>query len=88
MMMSETKAMSMVQCCKCGQEKGAVSGPTYGGPIGEEIKANCCNDCWLEWLNGFGVKVINEMSIDTRNPEHVRMLIEQMRLFLNMPKAE
>jgi Fe-S cluster biosynthesis and repair protein YggX len=80
--------MSMVQCCKCGQEKDAVSGPTYGGPVGEEIKAKVCNACWLEWLNGFGVKVINEMQINTTNPEHVRMLIEQMRLFLNMPKED
>lgn len=80
--------MATVQCCKCGEEKDAISGPTYGGPIGEEIKQRVCNACWLEWFNGFGVKVINEMQLDMRKPEHTAMLIQQMRLFLNMPKEE
>jgi Fe-S cluster biosynthesis and repair protein YggX len=78
--------MATVTCCRCGEEKDAISGPTYGGPIGEELKRRVCNACWLEWFNGFGVKVINEMQLNMRNPEHVHMLMDQMRLFLNMPK--
>jgi len=61
-------------------------GPVYGGAIGDEIKRRVCNACWQEWFNGFGVKVINEMQLNMRNPEHTAMLMEQMRLFLNMPK--
>lgn len=80
--------MATVQCCKCGEEKDAISGPTYGAAIGEELKRRVCNTCWLEWFNGFGVKVINEMQLDMRKPEHTAMLIQQMRLFLEMPKEE
>lgn len=80
--------MSTVQCCKCGQEKDAISGPTYGGPIGGELRERVCNACWLEWFNGFGVKVINEMQLSMRNPDHIHMLMTQMRLFLNMPERK
>lgn len=80
--------MDVVTCCKCGQEKEAIKGVTYGGPIGAELKRRVCNDCWLEWFNGFGVKVINEMQLNMRDPKHANMLMEQMRLFLNMPKEE
>ncbi|MDH4230306.1 MAG: Fe(2+)-trafficking protein [Nitrospirota bacterium] len=80
--------MATVQCCKCKQEQEAISGPTYGGAVGVEIKRRVCNDCWQSWLNGFGVKVINEMQLNMRNPEHVAMLIQQMRMFLTMPPEE
>ncbi len=80
--------MSTVQCCRCNKEAEAIAGATYGGPVGDELKQRVCNACWLEWLNGFGVKVINEMQLDMRKQEHVTMLMEQMRLFLNMPKQD
>ncbi len=80
--------MSTVQCCKCEEQKDAISGPTYGGPIGDELKMRVCNACWLEWFNGFGVKVINEMQLNMRDQSHVTMLMDQMRLFLNMPKED
>jgi len=80
--------MATVTCTKCGQEQEAIAGVTYGGPIGDELKQRVCNACWLEWFNGFGVKVINEMQLNMRDARHVEMLMEQMRQFLNMPKAE
>ncbi|MFQ5509437.1 MAG: Fe(2+)-trafficking protein [Leptospirillia bacterium] len=80
--------MSTVNCCKCGQEREAISGPVYGGAIGDEIKRRVCNACWQEWFNGFGVKVINEMQLDMRKAEHAQMLMDQMRLFLTMPKED
>ncbi len=80
--------MATVNCCKCKEDKEVIAGMTYGGPIGDELKRRICNTCWLDWFNGFGVKVINEMQLNMRDPKHATMLMDQMRLYLTMPKEE
>ena len=80
--------MSTVNCCKCGEEKDAIKGVVYGGDIGAEIKRRVCDACWLDWFNGFGVKVINEMQLNMRDPKHTEMLMDQMRMYLTMPKED
>jgi Fe-S cluster biosynthesis and repair protein YggX len=74
--------MAQVQCIKCGKEKDAISGPVYGGKIGEELKAKICNECWKEWFEDMSVKVINEYRLNLSDPKATQFLNQQMRVFL------
>jgi Fe-S cluster biosynthesis and repair protein YggX len=66
--------MAQVQCIKCGKEKDAISGPVYGGRIGEELKAKICNECWKEWFEDMSVKVINEYRLNLSDPKATKFL--------------
>ena len=76
--------MGQVQCVKCGKLVDAISGPVYGGKIGEELKAKICNTCWKEWFEGVSIKVINEYRLNLSDPKATQFLNQQMRVFLKL----
>ncbi|MBI3994845.1 MAG: Fe(2+)-trafficking protein [Nitrospirae bacterium] len=79
--------MADVKCVHCLQTREGITGYAYGGPLEAEIKSKICNPCWKEW-KGMSIKIINEYRLDLNDPNANKMLIEQMRAFLNMPGAE
>ena len=76
--------MAQVQCMKCGKQADAISGPVYGGKIGEELKVKICNACWKEWFENVSIKVINEYRLNLSDPKATQFLNQQMRVFLKL----
>ncbi len=38
-----------VVCSKCEQDREGLEQPPMGGPLGQQILANVCHECWQEW---------------------------------------
>jgi len=79
--------MADVTCVHCHETREGITGYAYGGPLEAEIKSKICNVCWSEW-KAMSIKVINEYRLDLNDPNANKMLIDQMRGFLNMPSTE
>ena len=50
------------QCTRCGRPTGQLPKSPFKGPLGENIHAHVCDQCWREWVE-MGTKVINEMGL-------------------------
>jgi Fe-S cluster biosynthesis and repair protein YggX len=46
-----------------------------------------CEICWREWM-GTQTKIINEYRLNVLEPEHARLLREQMLTFLGLAGGE
>ncbi len=78
--MSETPAT--VACARCGRAAAPAlaKSPLYG-PMGREVQARVCADCWAEWQHN-EVMVINELRLNFMDPEAQEVLTRHMREFL------
>lgn len=72
-----------VECVRCGEKKNPPASVTYGGKLGEEIRAKVCADCWSEW-EAAEVKVINELRLNFMDPKSQDVLVEHLREFLRL----
>ncbi len=81
--------MGEIRCLRCRRQTAPVPGPTYPGPLGEEIAAKICGDCWAEWQHA-EVMVINELRLNFMDPRAQEILVQHMREFLclDTPPAE
>lgn len=70
-----------VECARCGKTSAAATDVTYGGALGEEIRARVCAACWHEWLEA-EVKVINELRLNFMDPASQDVLVRHLREFL------
>ncbi len=70
-----------VRCVRCGETAPAATGVTWGGALGDEIRAKVCGDCWSEW-QAAEVMVINELKLNFMDPEALETLGLQLREFL------
>lgn len=75
-----------VECARCGKTAAAATGVTYGGGLGEEIRARVCAACWGEWLDA-EVKVINELRLNFMDPKSQDVLVSHLREFLSLDGA-
>jgi Fe-S cluster biosynthesis and repair protein YggX len=76
-----------ILCKRCNRTAPAASGVTWGGPLGEEIRANTCADCWKEW-EAAEVMVINELRLNFMDPESQKVLTRHLREFLALDPAQ
>ena len=71
-----------VDCIRCHrQEAPALKKPPLYGPMGKEIQARVCADCWAEWQKA-EVMVINELRLNFMDPASQEILTRHMREFL------
>lgn len=70
-----------VDCARCRRSAPGAENVTWGGSLGEEIRAKTCNDCWDEWLKA-EVMVINELRLNFMDPAAQDTLIRHLREFL------
>ena len=71
-----------VACRKYGEELEGLETPPLPGPAGEEIFNTVSKKAWLEWQN-LQTMLINEKTLDLRDPEARKYLTEQREKFLN-----
>lgn len=70
----------MVNCVKLGKEGEGLDMPTYPGDLGQRIFDNVSKEAWQMWLQ-HQTMLINEYRLSPINPEHRKMLEEQMEKF-------
>ena len=74
--------MSTVTCARCGRlDAPALGRPPFPGPLGQELLARTCADCWAEWQRA-EVMVINELRLNFMDPKAQDVLFAEMRRFL------
>ena len=73
---------STVNCARGHRpEAPALQKPPLYGPMGKEIQAKVCADCWAEWAKS-EVMVINELRLNFMDPASQEILTRHMREFL------
>ncbi|HUP23615.1 MAG TPA: Fe(2+)-trafficking protein [Thermoanaerobaculia bacterium] len=75
---------AQVQCLRCGRLAEGLQRPPYPGPLGVEIAAASCRDCWNLWREN-EVRVINELRLNFLDPAAQVALEQQLREFLRLP---
>jgi Fe-S cluster biosynthesis and repair protein YggX len=70
----------MVQCVKLNKEAEGLDMPPYPGELGKRIFDNVSKEAWQMWL-GQQTMLINEYRLSPINPEHRKLLEEQMEKF-------
>lgn len=74
-------------CTRCGRSGAPVlERPPLRGPLGEEIRAKACADCWAAWQQA-EVMVINELRLNFMDPSAHEILLAEMRRFLGLDGA-
>ncbi|OOZ38731.1 oxidative damage protection protein [Solemya pervernicosa gill symbiont] len=71
----------MVNCVKLGKESEGLDLPPYPGDLGQKIFDNICKEAWQMWLSQ-QTMLINENRLTPINPEHRKLLEEQMEKYL------
>lgn len=69
-----------VQCVKLNREAEGLDRPPYPGALGQRIYDNVSKEAWQMWL-GQQTMLINEYRLSPINPEHRKLLEEQMEKF-------
>ena len=73
-------------CVRCNNPHTAPQGVTWGGALGDEIRAKVCDSCWKEWEKA-EVMVINELRLNFMDPEAQSTLIRHLREYLMLGDA-
>jgi tetratricopeptide (TPR) repeat protein len=50
--------------CNSGKRARPLPSPPFNDALGQRIYQTICADCWIEWVQGHGKKVLNELRID------------------------
>lgn len=69
-----------VNCVKLGKEAEGLDMPTYPGDLGQRIFDSVSKEAWQMWLQQ-QTMLINEYRLSPINPDHRKMLEEQMEKF-------
>lgn len=68
-------------CRRCGGDGPKLATRPFKGPLGEQILAEICENCWREWV-GMGTKVINELRLPMFDPQAQEVYDKHMKEFL------
>ena len=71
-----------VLCRKYAEELEGLDTPPLPGPAGEEIFNTVSKKAWLEWQT-LQTMLINEKTLDLRDPKARKYLTEQRERFLD-----
>ena len=70
----------MVHCVKLDKEAEGLDMAPYPGELGKRIFDNVSKEAWQMWIQQQTI-LINEYRLSPMNPEHRKMLEEQMEKF-------
>lgn len=70
----------MVHCVKLNKEAEGLDMPPYPGELGKRIFENVSKEAWQMWIQQ-QTMLINEYRLSPMNPEHRKMLEDQMEKF-------
>lgn len=70
-------------CARCGRHEPRLDWAPWPGDVGARIQQNICDICFREWL-AMQTKIINEYRLNVLEPEHTKVLREQMLQFLGL----
>jgi Fe-S cluster biosynthesis and repair protein YggX len=76
-----------ITCSLCGGQQEALPRSPLPGPLGVEVQARVCPECWQEWLRT-QVMLINEHRLNLLDPAVRQALAVQMRTFLKLELAK
>lgn len=68
------------KCARCGLKNEPIGYAPIPTELGQKIGAECCKNCWAEWLEK-QKQLINHFGLDVSNPDTHDYLFEQMQLF-------
>lgn len=74
-------------CARCGQANARLPRAPWPGEEGRRVQQEICEACWREWL-GVQTKIINEYRLNVLEPEHAKVLKEQMLVFFGLQGQE
>lgn len=75
---------AQIHCRRCERVVDALARPPYPGPLGQEIAATVCRECWNLWREN-EVRVINELRLNFLDPAAQTQLEQRLREFLRLP---
>ena len=79
--------MADVTCRRCGETRAGLPRPPMPGPLGAEIQAASCAECWGEWTRA-EVMIINELRLNFMDPAAQVQLESHMREFFVLDPAD
>lgn len=68
-------------CRRCGGAGPKLKERPFKGPLGEQVHAEICENCWREWV-GMGTKVINELRLPMFDPQAQETYDRHLKEFL------
>jgi len=81
-MFGECNMNTHVFCKKLKKKLQPLEKPPFPGCLGNDIYNNISKQAWQEWIF-MQSKIINEYKLNLFNKDHRRMLVKQMKKFLN-----
>ena len=76
--------MAEITCARCGNTREAAGKTGLPPPLGPDIEARVCAECWKEWLAA-QIRVINHYGLRPALREDREKLYAFTREFLNLP---
>jgi tetratricopeptide (TPR) repeat protein len=67
--------------CNSGSYARQLAKPPINDDLGREVYEKICADCWQDWLQGHGKKVLNELRLDFSRPEDQATYDKYMKEF-------
>ncbi len=68
------------ECARCEKKTAPIGYAPIPTELGEKVGAECCQECWGEWLEK-QKQVINHFGLDVTTPDAQEYLFDQMKLF-------
>ena len=81
-------AQRIVNCSKLKVESQGLEVPPFPGDLGMEIFNNVSAEAWSEWRDQVQIKVINEYRLNLADSDHFQILVDQLRVFLNLDDSK
>lgn len=69
-----------VHCVRLGEQAEGLAAPPYPGELGQRIYEQVSKRAWQDWLK-HQTMLINEHRLTPINPEHRKLLEEEMEKF-------
>ena len=67
-------------CARCGQKNEPIGYAPIPTELGQRLGAECCQDCWKEWLQKQN-QLINHFGLDVSDPDSHTFLFDNMKIF-------
>lgn len=78
----------IVFCSKLKREAPGLLAPPFAGELGKEIYEKVSKEAWNDWQDNMMIKIINEYRLNMADEEQYKVLLKQMRAFLELDTAE